>query len=84
MEVNLSQLRTYEGELIKCSDPAIAEFVKKLNEDTKQPKSGRAPFIIQSYPEEVSFFVEKNTSSYLREEINELINQNTFSPENKK
>ena len=73
----LSQISITEGELIICSDAAIAEYVKKLAEDKNFT-------INQSFPSQNAFFIPKNTSTFIKKRINDLINKNTFGSESSK
>lgn len=67
------------GELIECSDEAIHEFIYKLNADLSDPKK----FIIRDLPPR-HVFVKKGSSARIKEAINEMINTNTFTEENRK
>lgn len=67
------------GELIECSDEAIREYILDMNKKNREQGESHI-FVLRDLPPR-HLFVKKGSTQFLKQAINELIDNNTFRAE---
>lgn len=74
-------VRALEGQLLRCSDPAMKQFVLSLDEE--RTKAQNLPSFVMQNLDETHLLVDPASVTLIQKKMEELQESNTFSRDDK-